>query len=182
MAFAQFCSPHTCTHTHAQCAHMHMLQRALLQLSALCQRTCTSSNVMQCLLDLLHSKLSCLLGANGTYGSSRQLDQQLVQWLLLLLSHSLSSLTPSHHGNLFSPSLESLPSRPPQQSSQAQLEVKASAVTTALSKGDWRSILRDLNELKREMRGGSTVPRLLDVLVAEDAVPAMKVSFLVVHL
>ena len=143
---------------------------------------------MQCLLELLRSKLSCLLGESGTGGGSRQLDQQLVQWLLLLLSHSLSSLTPSQHGNLFSPSLDSAsPPRSSQLTSElhhqqqgaegaAKPGAAAAASTTALSRGDWRSILRDLSELKRVTRRSSAVPRLLEVIVAEGTVPEVKAS------
>ena len=60
-----------------------------------------------------------------------------------------------------------------QQTPEARSEGLSSA---AVSKSSWGSILRDLNELRREMRSGSTVTRMIDVVVTESAVPDVKVS------
>ena len=78
--------------------------RALLQLSALCQRTYRVSDTIQCLFQLLDEKLPSLeTGLQGN-PSGAIADQQLLQWLVLLFSHVLASLSrhnqPSQSQNL----------------------------------------------------------------------------------
>lgn len=89
-----------------------LLCRTLLQLSALCQRTYQCSNVVRCLFQLLEEKLSLLLQDTDHTDPTRCPDHLLLQWLVLLLSHILASLSlpnqSQNRSNLFVPVL-SLP-------------------------------------------------------------------------
>ena len=70
--------------------------RALLQLSALCQRTYRVSDTIQCLFQLLDEKLPSLeMGLQGNPPG----DLQLLQWLVLLFSHVLASLSRHNQPN-----------------------------------------------------------------------------------
>ena len=82
--------------------------RALLQMSALCQRTYTSSDVMGCFLGLLDQQLTSLIQDKdrGTF-QNWTTDHTLLQWLVLLLSHVFSSFAQKcwwrNVSNLFEP-------------------------------------------------------------------------------
>ena len=82
--------------------------RALLQLSALCQRTYNVSDVMKCLFQLLESKLAPFVSHAHSRNQATPPDHNLLQWLILLLSHILASLAlrnqPINLSNLFVPS------------------------------------------------------------------------------
>ena len=79
---------------------MYCFHRALLQLSALSQRTYDCTNVLISLLTQLSNTLQGIHTHPGR-------DHTLLQWLVLLLSHILSSLTlkttSKSHPNLFQP-------------------------------------------------------------------------------
>ena len=105
------------------------LSRVLLQLSALCQRSSHHSSVIT---SLLHT-LSSLLPPSPTPTADPQLH-----WLLLLLSHSLSSLHSSHHHNhnnkdphLFTPTLTPIPDSERSRKTKSRIERK-SATTLCL--------------------------------------------------
>lgn len=101
------------------------IHRALLQLSALCQRTYQLSDIVACLFTLVEEKLQSLHKEHTPLPTSSKLaDQQLLQWLVLLLSHFLASLSlhpqadnSQHQSNLFVPLLRVSPSKQEQASS-----------------------------------------------------------------
>ena len=90
--------------------------RAVLQFSALCQSTHLTSTVLQSILRLLAERLAPLTAilspSHSESSPSPTVDGQLVQWLVLLVAHVLSSLTSPELGsenqnplNLFTPSV-----------------------------------------------------------------------------
>ena len=127
--------------------------RALLQLSALCQRTHDCSNVLTTLLTQLDN---ILLQFNHVTGShthhTYNQDHTLLQWLVLLLSHIVSSLTVKTAGknqpNLFQPS-----SLLPSDSSADCLEQDVGIIVSDSEFSDRRDILKQkLVKLRHEIR------------------------------
>ena len=129
--------------------------RTLLQLSALCQRTYQCSNVVRCLFQLLEEKLSLLLQDADHTDPTRSPDHLLLQWLVLLLSHILASLSlpnqSQNRSNLFVPVL-SLPAVGVGQSEGREAEGSV-VVDSRAELGEMRrEMKRRLTELQHQMK------------------------------
>lgn len=91
------------------------LCRALLQFSALCQHTYNTSDLLPCLLHFLQQKLSPFLPTSTSsssthttshtpHSSHKDPDHNLLQWVIMLLAHFLSSVVlPSPQCSLLVP-------------------------------------------------------------------------------